>query len=302
MREYKCSEDLEIFELDYTTNSELQVVCNLKQPIVFDTNNIIMSAFISKVVNRIDITKCPTELNIYDIHEFNCFPHETVQPIELSLRAFEKLCATDTKHHFITENNEDFVDECGLYGDFEKLDNLLKDYFVVKKYYDILLGSTDAVFPLRFHKNSRQFYLVAEGKIRVKMTSQKNSKYLHQYNDMSVFEFGSPVNVWEPQSEFKKDLDKILFLEFDVMAGSVLYLPPYWWSSIKIIEDKTIICGITYYTLPNVLANASDIFNHWRERDIEKDSSKISTSHIILENVSDTKNDIIDKDIEIREK
>ena len=33
---YRKNEDLEIFEMDYTSNQDLQDVCNLKQPTLFD--------------------------------------------------------------------------------------------------------------------------------------------------------------------------------------------------------------------------------------------------------------------------
>jgi hypothetical protein len=32
----KTSEDLEIYELDYTTNQHLQEVCDIKQPVLFE--------------------------------------------------------------------------------------------------------------------------------------------------------------------------------------------------------------------------------------------------------------------------
>jgi hypothetical protein len=36
MQEYKQSEDLEIYEMDYNNNVQLQEICNVKQPIIFD--------------------------------------------------------------------------------------------------------------------------------------------------------------------------------------------------------------------------------------------------------------------------
>jgi AAA+ superfamily predicted ATPase len=33
--QYKTSDDLEIYELDYTTNQQLQEICHLKQPVLF---------------------------------------------------------------------------------------------------------------------------------------------------------------------------------------------------------------------------------------------------------------------------
>lgn len=265
MREYKTSHDLEIYELDYTTPQELQSVCNLKQPMIFDFSKTVPS-FFSKINTAITTTKCPTELNIYDCNDVP--PQAAAEPFaELSLSRFENLIITDSKKHFITENNADFIDDCGsMYETFENLDEYFKDYFVVKKAYDILMGSAGAATPLRFHKNSRQFYVVTEGKIRVKMTPHKNARHLHSFIDYRAFVFGSPVNVWDTQAQYVDDIAKIDFLEFDVAAGSVFYLPPYWWCSIMFVDDKTVVAGATYWTLQNVAANAVDLFQHWRER------------------------------------
>jgi hypothetical protein len=41
------------------------------------------------------------------------------------------------------------------------------------------------------------------------------------------------VNVWEPQKKYAQEMERIRFLEFDVHPGYVLYIPPYWWYSIK---------------------------------------------------------------------
>jgi hypothetical protein len=33
--QFKKGEDLEIYEMDYTTNTHLQEICNVKQPVLF---------------------------------------------------------------------------------------------------------------------------------------------------------------------------------------------------------------------------------------------------------------------------
>ena len=38
--QYKKSEDLEIYEMDYTTNVHLQEVCDIKQPVLFEYKSI----------------------------------------------------------------------------------------------------------------------------------------------------------------------------------------------------------------------------------------------------------------------
>ena len=36
VQQYKRSEDLEIYEMDYTNNDNLQEVCDIKQPVLFE--------------------------------------------------------------------------------------------------------------------------------------------------------------------------------------------------------------------------------------------------------------------------
>jgi hypothetical protein len=117
-----------------------------------------------------------------------------------------------------------------------------------------MFGSNGAVMPMRYHTNYRYFMAVTSGKIRVKMSPWKTRKYLHPIADYDNYEFRSPVNVWSPQDKYLNDMDKAKFLEFEVLAGHVLYVPPYWFYSIKYSED-TCVCGITYVSAMNFVAN-----------------------------------------------
>jgi hypothetical protein len=40
MAQFKKSEDLEIYEMDYSTNQNLQETCSVKQPVLFNSVNI----------------------------------------------------------------------------------------------------------------------------------------------------------------------------------------------------------------------------------------------------------------------
>ena len=40
INQFKTSEDLEVYEMDYTNNIHLQEVCDIKQPVLFEYNNI----------------------------------------------------------------------------------------------------------------------------------------------------------------------------------------------------------------------------------------------------------------------
>jgi len=102
--------------------------------------------------------------------------------------------------------------------------------------------------PMRYHTEYRNFICVRSGKIQVKMTPWKSRKYLYPVSDYEHYEFRSPVDVWTNNSDCK-------FLEFDVDTGFVLYVPPYWFYSIKYAADDTELYGFYYNSLINCVAN-----------------------------------------------
>lgn len=47
-------------------------------------------------------------------------------------------------------------------------------------------------------------------------------------------------------------------MEFDVVAGHVLYIPPYWWYSIQYSGEATKVASVTYCSVMNCIANLPD--------------------------------------------
>ena len=260
--QYKRSEDMEIYEMDYSTNKQLQEVCNVKQPILFEMQSS-APEFFDVVSSKIKNEELTHDVKLKDTHDYfhERAEHKTssVDYIVLPFQSAHKLMKTDSNAHFFIENNNDFLDESGIYNNLRGLDTFLKPDLIAQTKYDICLGSKNTATPLRYHTHYRQFYVVATGKIHVKMTPWKSSKYVHPIKDYENYEFRSPVNVWNPQQKYLHDMDKTRFLEFDVHAGYVLYIPPYWWYSIKYsIEENTTLCGFTYNSPMNILSNIPD--------------------------------------------
>jgi len=54
-------------------------------------------------------------------------------------------------------------------------------------------------------------------------------------------------------------MDRLKFLEFDISQGKILYIPSYWWYSIQYTSDSTFVCGFTYNSVTNYMANTKDI-------------------------------------------
>jgi hypothetical protein len=124
-------------------------------------------------------------------------------------------------------------------------------------FYDIISGSTNTTTPFRYELNYRNYFLVTEGSIRVKLASPSCAKYLHPNYDYENFEFTTPVNIWEPQEIYKNDIDKIKCLELIVNKGQCLHIPAYWWYSIEFSQD-TSVSVFQYRTFMNTIS----IFPH----------------------------------------
>ena len=266
VNQFKKSEDLEIYEMDYVNNSQLQEICELKQPILFDSkefNPEILEILDDKTIENKKITH---ELNVKDVRDYweENESQKSIDHVVLPFHGSVKLMNTDMKSNYFTENNNDLLEESEYYEEFQKMDIYFKPSFTIRKKYDFCMGSKKVTTPLRYHTNYRQFYMVNNGKIHIKMTPWKSTKYLHPILDYENYEFRSPINVWNPQPKYENEISKLKFLEFDVPKGYVIYIPPYWWYSIKYSnENNSILCGFTYYSLMNIVANIPNLCKHY---------------------------------------
>jgi len=256
VHQLKTSEDLEIYEMDYTTNTHLQDVCDVKQPVMFEYNSVSPDLYNEITSEKLD--DCGIyEVKVKDIKDYY-LETECSSPdyVTLPFQSANKLLKSDTHSSYFIEQNHDFIEDANLYQFFHANDEFIKPSSSVLTKYDIMMGSSGTYTPLRFHTDCRRFISTLSGKITIKMSPYKSSKYLHTVNDYENYEFRSQVNAWAPQKKYKNDVSKLKFLEFDVMPGYMLYIPAYWWYSIKFADSQdTIIAGFTYNTLMNCITN-----------------------------------------------
>ena len=290
--QYKRSEDLEIYEMDYTNNSQLQEVCNLKQPTLFEFQSI--DPIMMDTMNSIFVNT-NNDIIIKDTNDY--YTDKSIDSILLPYQSAAQLMKTDPTSHFITENNEDFIEETGYLSQLQQnINDCLKPSFILQTKYDICTGSRGASTPLRYHNHYRHFLIVSSGKIRVKMTPWKSSKYLYPIKDYENYEFRSPVNVWNPQKKYASDIDKVRFLEFDVMAGYILYIPSFWWYSIQYAPNvDTVVCSVTYNSAINLLSNTKDwVLYFIQQQNIYKKIVRIkstSETQSLLNNENENENE-----------
>ena len=250
--EYKVSEDLEVYEMDYKTNSNLQETCDVRQPVIFE---------LPTKINFPSLETFKQTLTIKDLKDYYDIDKISVDSVELPCSTYLQLIKNDASSYF-SENNHTFIDESGLGKIFTELDVYLKPNNVLSTKHDILIASDGVCTPFRYHTDSRRFLYVANGLVKIKMTSKKYSKYLNEIKDFENLEFRSQTDVWNNSTA----LDKIQFIEFDIQCGQVVYIPPFWWHSIKYSSPDTLLLECKYSSIANKVAFGFDLFRNYLQQ------------------------------------
>ena len=287
--QYKTSEDMEIYEMDYKSNIILQETCDIRQPIVFEIPSLNIPDF------TVLTEKFPRfVIHVKDLEDY-VSELDTVETVQLPVSSMVELLKNDNNGRYIIENNNEFLEESKLKKIISKLDEILSPSSTVFSHYDFLGGSNGACTPFRYHTYTRKYLVVCEGaKIRVKMAPWGATKYLHKVSDYDAFEFRSPINVWNVQEKYTHDMDKIQILDFEVSSSNVLYIPPYWWYSIQYDGVTSGIIEYTYGTFVNRVAYINDIGRHWLQQQniLSKVTKTLSLESNTNQEIQDVQEDV----------
>jgi len=251
----KTSNDLEMYEMDEASKDRLEEICDIRQPVLFDFDN-------QKIIEYTNKTYITNNYNAFEIKIRNKDDNANSELyVPLPLHAAIKLFAEDKSSIYFSENNTEFLQDTGIIKNFRQYDEFLRPYMVSNCNYDILMGSNGTITPFRYEINYRNFFIITQGSAKVKLTPPQSIKYLYPNYDYENFEFNSPINPWNPQQKYLPDFDKIKCLEFTLVPGKTLFIPPYWWYSIK-FENNTSISCFRYRTYMNNIAITPYIFLH----------------------------------------
>jgi hypothetical protein len=244
----KTSEDLEIYEVEQPSKDRLEDICDIRQPVLFnfDCEKIIETSNKNYISNNYHAF----EIKIRNVKDED---NNSELYIPLPIHAAIKLFNEDKNSSYFSENNNDFLEETGVIKNLKYNDEFLRPYMVSNCNYDILMGSLGTCTPFRYEINYRNYFLLTQGSAQIKLAPPHSIKYLYPNYDYENFEFRSPVNPWNPQPKFSADFDKIKCLEFTLPPGKTLFIPAYWWYSIKFHNNTSISC-FHYRTYMNNLA------------------------------------------------
>jgi len=265
----KTGNDLEVYEIEQGSKDKLEEICDIRQPVIFDFDN-------SKIIEYSNKTYLSNNYPAFEFKIRNSKDADYTSEIyiPLPLHSAIKLVKEDTSSTYFSENNSDFLQETGIIKSFQYNDEFLRPYMVSNCNYDVMIGSQDTITPFRYELNYRNYFLVTEGSVVVKMAPPKSSKYLYTVYDYENFEFRSPVNPWSPEKQYSADFDKIKCLEVTLTPGKTLHIPAYWWYSIKFSKDSSISC-FRYRTYMNNAAITPHIAMHALQlQNVKRDTVK----------------------------
>ena len=301
----KTSDDLEIYEIDEASKEKKEEICDLRQPVLFDFPDQEDGQKIIQTTNRQYLLDNYPVFEV-KIRDNNSSESDTNICVPLPLHIATRLFDDDKNATYFSEGNSDFLSETGITKSFSYNDEYLRPNLVSNCYYDIMFASNNIETPFRYDINYRNYYLVTQGLITIKMAPPKSSKYLHPINDYENFEFRSPINPWNPQAKYKIDFDKIKCLEITLEPGKLLFIPAYWWYSFKFDSNTSVSCfkyrtymnniaiipQIALYALQNQnverkFAKQIDI-NHLTSKDKHNIQTSTSTSTSTSENINTT--------------
>lgn len=269
----KTSDDLEVYELSNLSKERLEEICDLRQPLTFyldiDNFNKLSKENIVANYSSFDIKLRDTSIN-----------SETEFFLPVTLNKGITVLEEDTNKKYISENNRDFLEETSLIKILKSNDEFLRPNMLAYSNYDYIMGSKDTVTPFKYDVNYRNYFVILKGTVKVKLSPPKSKKYLYTIKDYDNFEFRSPINPWNVQDEYKNDFDKIKCMEVTLTQGKLLFIPSYWWYSIKFEDSDCVILNFTYRTYMNIAAITPHLFISFLQRqNIKHDTiQKIITS------------------------
>jgi hypothetical protein len=246
----KTSNDLEMYEIDQTSKDKLEEICDLRQPVLFETD-------VSKIIETTNRSYILNNYSAFEIkiRNLKSTDSQTELYIPFPVKSAFKLFDEDKASMYLSENNIDFLKETGVIKNMQYNDEFLRPYMVSNCDYDIITGSDESTTPFKYGIDYRNYLVLTEGNAKIKLSPPHSIRYLYPKYDYDNFEFSSPINPWNVEPKYKADFDKIKCLEFTLTKDKVLFIPAFWWYSIK-LEKDTSISRLSYKTYMNNIAVA----------------------------------------------
>ena len=252
---YKVGNELEIYEISDVCKDKLEEICDIRQPVIFD----MIEDNISKTTSLSYISKT---YDAFDVKIQDVLTEECQDSIPLNMNKAIVLFDGDKEGKYVSVDNEDFLSETGICKNIEYYDEIFRPIGLNKSYYDIIFGSENSFTRLKYDVYYRNYFIVTQGEVVVKLIPPKHKKYLQMYNNYETFEFTSPLNPWNIQDKYLASFNKIKSLEIILKANKCIFIPPFWSYSFKFNKQSS-ICSLKYTTYMNTISFSHHLFLYY---------------------------------------
>jgi hypothetical protein len=225
----KKSNELEVYNIDFTSKEQLEEISKLRQPFVFEY----------------DFMEIDRNYLLKNFSKQNIQLKNNVSNDSVTLKIEEAIPMIDKNNVYFSEKNHDLLNEFFL-EKLEKRERNIKPIFTGSCIYDMIMGSNKTYTPMRHEINHKNYFLVTEGKVKIRFATPNCEKYLEPLIDYENLDITSQINVWNTK------IDKIKFVDIIVEKGKMVFIPPYWWYSFEFIDQSTII-SFKYRTYMNII-------------------------------------------------
>ncbi len=225
----KKSNELEVYNIDFISKEQLEEISKLRQPFVFDY----------------DLMEIDRNYLLKNYSKQNLQLKNKVSNDSVTLKVEEAISMMDKNDIYFSEKNNDLLNEYFL-KELEKKERNIKPIFTGTCIYDMIMGSNKTYTPMRYEINHKNYFLVTEGKVKIRFAPPNCEKYLDPIIDYENLDITSQINIWNTK------IEKIKFIDIIVEKGKMVFIPPYWWYSFEFIDKATII-SFKYRTYMNII-------------------------------------------------
>lgn len=217
MSEFKFVNKFSIYDVEYTNRSELQKICELKQPFVFEL-------------------QLQSQDNINKSQNMCVFDNSDNEFVSLSYSSLEELLEKDKGGNYYSMKNQDFAkNEFPL--TFSELNKYINPYFSWNTTYDVIMGSNNAHTSLLYLRESGMFIYVKSGNVNVKLMAYNKD---HESSNICLWNEDEPMNC---------EIGDVF------LTGSQVLFVPSWCMYTLQFDKNAVVYTITHQTPPNAIVN-----------------------------------------------
>ena len=244
----KTSSYLEIYEIENLSKDKFEDLNNFKQPLLLNNYSLL---------NNITVEYLTSNYPTFDLILYN---EQNDSFLKIKMEDVDSIINSDDSNNYISYNNKEFLDETTLEKVLSLNDSFFRPYNICNKTYDIIMGRKNSSSKLRYSINSRNILYLSCGQIEVTLCPPKYYKNLHVKKNYELLDFYSSIDINNIQPSYKNDYHKVKFLRLVLNNAQVLIIPPYWFYSIKFLEENTIVLFNSYRTFTSSIAILPDLF------------------------------------------